>query len=326
MVVLITGASSGIGYETAVLLARKGHKVYAAARRTALLEPLGALGAVPVQLDVTSAQSRQACVRKVLEAEGRIDVLVNNAGYGYLGPVECVPEEEARRQMDTNLFGMAAMCSLVIPCMRSQGSGRIINMSSAAGQAAVLYGGWYNISKYAVEALSDNLRIELRGFGIDVVKIEPGGIRTPWGSIAANHLEACAGSGAAAGCADVEGAADGGDAAVHGSAAAGGAADGGVAAAGGSAVEGAASGGAETAGGNPYAATAMREASLLRKGYSGNFLTPPSVVARAVCRAATARRPKVRYRPGIGAWFIPIAHTILPSRWWDAFVRLMGKF
>ena len=304
MVVLITGASSGIGYETAVLLARKGHKVYAAARRTALLEPLGALGAVPVQLDVTSAQSRQACVRKVLEAEGRIDVLVNNAGYGYLGPVECVPEEEARRQMDTNLFGMAAMCSLVIPCMRSQGSGRIINMSSAAGQAAVLYGGWYNISKYAVEALSDNLRIELRGFGIDVVKIEPGGIRTPWGSIAANHLEACAGSGAAAGCADVEGAA----------------------AAGGAAVEGVADGGAEMAGGNPYAATAMREALLLRKGYSGNFLTPPSVVARAVCRAATARRPRVRYRPGIGAWFIPVAHTILPSRWWDAFVRLMGKF
>ena len=191
MVILITGASSGIGYEAAKMLAAKGHKVYAAARRTELLEPLKADGIVPVKLDVTDETSCQDCVRTVSEAEGRIDALVNNAGYGYLGPIECVPLQDAHTQIRTNLLGMACLCKLVIPFMREQKSGRIVNISSVAGQAPVLFGGWYNISKYGVEALSDNLRIELKPFGIKVIKIEPGGIKTPWGGIAADHLEEC---------------------------------------------------------------------------------------------------------------------------------------
>ena len=191
MVILITGASSGIGNEAARMLAAQGHKVYAAARRTELLEPLKADGIVPIRLDVTDEDSCRACVNAVVDAEGRIDALVNNAGYGYLGPIECVPMADARKQVETNLLGMAYLCSLVIPHMRAQGSGRIVNISSIAGLMPVLYGGWYNISKYGVEALSDNLRMELKPFGIKVIKIEPGGIKTPWGSIAADHLEEC---------------------------------------------------------------------------------------------------------------------------------------
>ncbi len=190
-VILITGGSSGIGYEAASMLAAKGHKVYAAARRTEKIEPLKELGVKALPLDVTDPASAEACVHAVLEAEGRLDVLVNNAGYGYFGPLECVPMEEARRQLDTNVFGLVQMCRLVIPQMRLQGSGRIINISSLAGQACFLYGGWYHVSKYSVEALSDTMRIDLRKFGIDVVKIEPGGIRTAWGHIAADHLEEC---------------------------------------------------------------------------------------------------------------------------------------
>ena len=191
MVILITGASSGRGNEAAKMLASQGHRVYAAARRTELLEPLKADGIVPVRLDVTDEESCRDCVKTIFDAEGRIDALVNNAGYGYLGPIECVPMDDARRQIETNLLGMAYLCSLVIPYMRSQKSGRIVNISSIAGLMPVLYGGWYNISKYGVEALSDNLRIELKPFGIKVIKIEPGGIKTPWGAIAADHLEEC---------------------------------------------------------------------------------------------------------------------------------------
>ena len=191
MIILITGASSGIGREAAQMLSAKGHKVYAAARRMELLEPLKANGIVPVRLDVTDEASCRECIQTIIDAEGRIDALVNNAGYGSLGPIECVPQEEARRQVETNLLGMAYLCSLAIPYMRSQKSGRIVNISSIAGLVPVLYGGWYNVSKYGVEALSDNLRIELRPFGIKVVKIEPGGIKTPWGTIAADHLEKC---------------------------------------------------------------------------------------------------------------------------------------
>lgn len=270
MVVLITGASSGIGNEAARMLASKGHKVYAAARRTAMLEPLKEFGIVPLRLDVTDAASCSQCVQEIIAAEGHIDALVNNAGYGYLGPIECVPMEEARRQVETNLLGMANLCSLVIPYMRGQGSGRIVNISSAAGQAPVLYGGWYNISKYGVEALSDNLRIELKPFGIKVIKVEPGGIKTSWGDIAAEHLEECT---------------------------------------------------RDTA----YAQTAVKEAALVRKGYGGKLLTKPSAVARDICRAVISKHPRARYRPGVGATFIVVAHTLLPLRWWDSLVRLMGK-
>ena len=187
-VILITGASSGIGFDAARTLARQGHRVYAAARRVERMEPLKEDGVVPVRMDVTDEESMQACVRTILEQEGRIDVLVNNAGYGYFGAIENVSLEEARKQLEVNVFGLARMCQLVLPSMREQGSGRIINTSSIAGKAVIYFGGWYHVSKYSVEALSDALRMEVKPFGIDVSLIEPGGVRTDWGLIAADHL------------------------------------------------------------------------------------------------------------------------------------------
>ena len=187
-VILITGASSGIGYDTAKLLANQGYKVYGAARRLDKMEPLKAYGVVPIEMDVTDETSMVAGVQTVLETEGRIDVLVNNAGYGYFGAIENVSMEEARRQVEVNVFGLARLTQLVIPHMREQGSGRIVNVASIAGKMALYFGGWYPVSKYAVEGFSDALRMELKPFGIDVVIIEPGGIKTNWGIIAAEHL------------------------------------------------------------------------------------------------------------------------------------------
>ena len=187
-VILVTGASSGIGFDAAVALAKQGHRVYAAARRVERMEPLKAFGVVPLRMDVTDEASMEAGVRTVLEAEGRIDALVNNAGYGYFGAIENVPLEEARRQLEVNVFGLARLCQLVLPAMREQGNGRIVNISSVAGKAVLYFGGWYHVSKFSVEALSDALRMELKPFGIDVSMIEPGGIKTNWGIIAADHL------------------------------------------------------------------------------------------------------------------------------------------
>ena len=187
-VVLITGASSGIGFEAARMLAEQGHKVYAAARRVERMDPLRDKGVVPLPMDVTDEASMSSGVKAVLDGEGRIDVLINNAGYGYFGAIENVTMEEARRQLEVNVFGLARLCQLVLPVMRRQGSGRIINTSSVAGKAVLLYGGWYNVTKFSVEAFSDALRMEMQPFGIDVVMIEPGGIRTEWGHIAADHL------------------------------------------------------------------------------------------------------------------------------------------
>ena len=187
-VILITGASSGIGYDTATRLAKQGHKVYGAARRIDKMQPLKELGVTPIKMDVTDDASMIAGVNAVLEAEGRIDVLVNNAGYGYFGAIENVSMEEARKQLEVNVFGLARLTQLVIPHMRQQGSGRIVNLASIAGKLALYFGGWYHVSKFAVEGFSDALRMELKPFGIDVVIIEPGGIRTEWGVIAADHL------------------------------------------------------------------------------------------------------------------------------------------
>ena len=139
-VVLITGASSGIGFDAAQTLARQGHKVYAAARRVELMEPLKREGVKVLRMDVTERQSMEEGVKAVLDMEGRIDVLVNNAGYGYFGAVENVTMEEARRQVEVNVFGLAALCKLVLPVMRNQGGGRIINTSSIAGKMVLPFG------------------------------------------------------------------------------------------------------------------------------------------------------------------------------------------
>lgn len=187
-VIIITGASSGIGYESACSLANQGHIVYACARRIERMEDLRKQGVHIMHLDVTDETSMLECVSTVIAEQGHIDVLVNNAGYGYLGPIETVSMAEARRQLEVNLFGLARLTQLVLPHMREQGSGRIVNVSSVAGKVVIGNGGWYNVSKFAVEAFSDALRIETKRFGIDVVLIEPSGIRTDWGLIAADHL------------------------------------------------------------------------------------------------------------------------------------------
>ena len=187
-VVLVTGASSGIGFDAAQALAARGHKVYAAARRVEKMEPLKAKGIEVLRMDVTDEASMAEGVESILKNEGRIDVLVNNAGYGFFGAIETVPMEEARRQLEVNVFGLARLCQLVLPTMRKQGGGRIVNTSSIAGRSVFYFGGWYHVSKYSVEALSDAMRMELKPFGIDVVMIEPGAIKTDWGIIAAHHL------------------------------------------------------------------------------------------------------------------------------------------
>lgn len=182
--ILVTGASSGIGFDTARQLAQAGHTVFAAARRTELMEPLREFGVTPVFLDVCDEAAIDTCLAQT----GPIDILVNNAGFGYFGAIENVPLAEARRQLEVNVFGLASLCRKALPAMREQGFGRIINISSVAGRSCLYFGGWYHVSKYSVEALSDCLRMELKPFGIDVVLIEPGGIRTDWGIIAAKHL------------------------------------------------------------------------------------------------------------------------------------------
>lgn len=188
-VILVTGASSGIGFDAAQALAARGHKVYAAARRLELMEPLKAKGIEVIRMDVTDEESMSQGVADVLQREDRIDVLVNNAGYGFFGAIETVPMEEARRQLEVNVFGLARLCQLVLPAMRRQGSGRIINTSSIAGRSVFYFGGWYHVSKYSVEAFSDALRMEMKPFGIEVSMIEPGAIKTDWGLIAADHLQ-----------------------------------------------------------------------------------------------------------------------------------------
>ncbi|MBR4841876.1 MAG: SDR family NAD(P)-dependent oxidoreductase [Bacteroidaceae bacterium] len=189
-VILITGASSGIGYDAALMLAEQGHKVYGAARRGELLEQLRERGVTPIRMDLTDEASMVDGVNSIIDVEGRIDVLINNAGYGYMGAIENVTIAEAKRQLEVNVFGLARLTQLVLPYMRKQHSGRIINTSSVAGKAVIPFGGWYNVSKYSVEALSDALRIEVKPFGIKVCLIEPGGIKTDWGIIAADNLEA----------------------------------------------------------------------------------------------------------------------------------------
>ena len=188
-VILITGASSGIGFDAAKILAQQSHKVYAAARRVELMEPLKVDGVQVLGMDVTDEASMQQGVEAVIQAEGRIDVLINNAGYGFFGAIETVPLEEARRQVEVNVFGLARLTQLVLPHMRKQGSGRIVNTSSIAGKMVFYMGGWYNVTKYSVEAFSDALRMEMQPYGIDVVMIEPGAIKTDWGPIAAKHLK-----------------------------------------------------------------------------------------------------------------------------------------
>lgn len=261
-VIFITGGSSGIGYETAKCLAQQGHIVYAAARRVERMNSLREWGAHILPIDMTDETSIQTAVSTLLSEQGRIDVLINNAGYGSLGAVENVTQEEAHRQLEVNVFGLARLIQLVLPTMRAQHSGRIINIASIAGKITLANCGWYNVSKFAVEALSDALRMEVKPYGIKVVIIEPSAIKTDWGLIAADHLS-------------------------------------------------------ESSQGTVYEEFAGKEASLMRKIYTSNMLSGPEKVCEAICKAVNARRPRLRYQPGMGANLMIGLHAILPARWWD---------
>lgn len=187
-VALVTGASSGIGEQTARRFRAADFEVYAVARRVERMAHLEDEGIHVFAMDVTDDASMAAGVQRVIAEHGRIDVLVNNAGYGSYGAVEDVPIEEARRQFEVNVFGLARLVQLVTPHMRAQGSGRIINISSIGGKFYEPLGAWYHATKFAVEGFSDSLRIELAPYGIDVVIIEPGPIRTEWNEISRDSL------------------------------------------------------------------------------------------------------------------------------------------
>jgi NAD(P)-dependent dehydrogenase (short-subunit alcohol dehydrogenase family) len=263
-VALVTGASSGIGASAARKLHGLGYVAYGAARRVDRMKDLADAGIEVLGMDVTDQESMAEGVRQILDAHGRIDVLVNNAGYGSYGAVEDVPLAEARAQFEVNVFGAAALIQLVTPHMRAQGSGRIINITSMGGKITTPFGGWYHGTKFALEALSDSLRSELRPFGIDVVVIEPGGIRTEWGGIAADNL-------------------------------------------------------VKTSGEGDYAKPVARMARQLgREGLGSD----PKVIASAIARASTARRPRTRYAVGFGAKPAIFLHWLLPDRAWDGLLRL----
>jgi NAD(P)-dependent dehydrogenase (short-subunit alcohol dehydrogenase family) len=269
---IVTGASSGIGEATARRLHQLGYTVYAAARRVDRMTALHEDGIRVVKLDVTDDASMTALVEKVIAETGRVDVLVNNAGYGSYGAVEDVPLDEARRQFDVNVFGLARLTQLVLPYMRAQRSGRVVNISSIGGKIYEPLGGWYHATKFAVEGLSDAMRVELAPFGVDVVVIEPGAIKTEWGGIAAGSALARSGHTA-------------------------------------------------------YAERARMVAGLLSAAETNpRLVSPPTVIADAVAKAVTARRPKTRYAVGGGAKPMLFARKLLSDRAFDRLIVAMFRF
>jgi NAD(P)-dependent dehydrogenase (short-subunit alcohol dehydrogenase family) len=184
----VTGASAGIGAATAFALLAAGYRVFAGARRLDRMAALAAAGATLIKPDLTDDATIVAAVDAIKNASGRIHILVNNAGYGSYGALEDVPLDEARRQFEVNVFGLARLCQLVLPTMRAQKSGKIVNVTSIGGKIWEPLGAWYHATKFAVEGLSDCLRVEAARFGIDVIVIEPGAIRTEWAGIAREGL------------------------------------------------------------------------------------------------------------------------------------------
>lgn len=183
--ILITGASSGIGKATALYLIAQGHAVYGAARRVTHMQDIIQRGGHALELDVTNHQQIQDVVKTIIEKEGRIDALVNNAGFSHCAPVEEVSYEKAKHICDINLFGLAEMTKAVLPAMRAQRSGTIVNLSSMGGKIVTPLMGWYGVTKFGVEAFSDALRMEVKQFGINVAIIEPGSVQS---ELAANTV------------------------------------------------------------------------------------------------------------------------------------------
>ncbi|MDR6762108.1 short-subunit dehydrogenase [Flavobacterium sp. 2755] len=195
-VVLVTGASAGIGKETAKHLAANNYIVYGAARRVDKMKDLAQLGIKCIEMDVTNDASMLNGINTITTNEGRIDVLINNAGFGSYGAIEDVSMETAKYQLEVNVFGAARLIQLCLPYMRENKWGKIVNISSIGGKIASPFGGWYHASKFAIEGLSDSLRNEVKPFGIDVVVIEPGGIKSEWSGIAFDSMVKTSGHGA----------------------------------------------------------------------------------------------------------------------------------
>ncbi len=195
-VILITGASSGMGKESAKVLIQQGHTVYTVARRIDQMQDLKSIGGHPIQMDVTVESDIQHVVDTIIQQEGKIDVLWNNAGYGLYGSVEDIPVVEARQQFEVNLFGLAAITQKVLPFMRKANAGTIINTSSMGGKMYTPMGAWYHASKHALEGFSDCLRLELKQFNINVVILEPGIIVTEFGEVMLKNISKFSSKGA----------------------------------------------------------------------------------------------------------------------------------
>ncbi|GHU37360.1 short-chain dehydrogenase/reductase [Bacilli bacterium] len=184
-VVAITGASNGMGFAAAELFAKNGWLVYGGARRVEKIPTAEHIHAL--KLDVTDHAANQAFIDTIFQQEKRIDVLINNAGYGEYGPVEDIPLEHARRQFETNFFGAADLTQLVLPIMRAQKSGRIINISSIGGDVYMPLGAYYHATKAALQHWNDSLDIEIAPFGVRSIVVQPGGTQSAWSEIALGH-------------------------------------------------------------------------------------------------------------------------------------------
>lgn len=201
-VILITGASSGIGLATAQKLAENGYTVCAAARRLEKMDSLKASGVVPFKMDITQKEDVNSVVDQITSTYGGIDILINNAGFGMYGVMEDIPLEEARYQFEVNLFGLAYLTQQVLPTMREKRYGKIVNISSIGGKVYIPLGAWYHATKHALEGFSDCLRLEVKPFNIDVIIIQPGIIKTNFGSVMIQQMESRSGGSAYASITD----------------------------------------------------------------------------------------------------------------------------
>ncbi|MEJ4112984.1 oxidoreductase [Corynebacterium kroppenstedtii] len=269
-VALVTGATSGIGESAARMLLKKGFVVYGAARREDRLRELEQCGVRTLRMDVTDEESMRVGIDTIIRDENHIDVLVNCAGYGVVGAIEDIDLEDARRQFEVNVIGPMALVRLIAPYMRERGDGRIVNVSSIAGKVPAPLGGWYHGSKFALEGLSDCLRLELAPWGIDVSVVEPAPVTTEWAPIAHKALE-------------------------------------------------------KTSKGGAYESMAHKVADSFEFNHRPGLASRPASVARAIVKAATAKRPRTRYAVGPVAKSTMVSRKILPDRAMDWVIRKSYK-
>ena len=288
--VLVTGCSSGIGRASALRLARGGWTVYATARRPDTLAELADAGCRTLALDVTDEDSMRTAVAAVEQDEGAVGVLVNNAGYSQSGAIETVPMDAVRRQFETNVFGAVRLTQLVLEKMRAQRWGRIVNVGSMGGRLTFPGAGHYHATKHALEAISDVLRFELRGFGIAVILLEPGLITTEFGVAATASMT---------------------DLGVHPQERA----DGGAASTG---------GGGEDAPADPYAHFNATVGAVTAGAYEGPMRmlgAGPERVAKVIERAIAREHPPARIRITPSARIMIATRRLLGDRAWDAAMR-----